>query len=270
MTERIKPVNEGGKPVNPAEHLDQKKQERAARDKWDERYLEKESYVTEGPVPAVEEFFKKYEKELKGGKVLDIGSGPGRNLTYIARQGFDTYGIDNSEASLKLLKERLKKEGLAAHFAQASFYDLPFEDNKFRAAISNNVFQHNDWEGAEKSFSEAARVLEPGGLFMVSIRSTSRALPEMRTDVPDKGVTFIPKEGSKAGIMLHHYSLEEVEELAEKSGLEILEKREVIKMKKKGKEGEEAEIGEGEEVPEEEKEQRGHWVLTLRKKEERA
>lgn len=220
-------------------------QEDVVKTQWDKRYKEEHPYKEAQPKECVLEFFEKYGNEPRGGKVLDLGCGNGRNLRYIVESGFETYGIDISEKGLGQLKETLKQKNLSADIKKGSFYNLPYKDKIFDRVISINVFQHNDWKGAEKSFAEASRVLKNNGLFLLSVRSLSRELPEDRKDIPDKGVTFIPKEGTKAGIMLHHYSKEEIEELAAKNSLEILDIKEKIREKKDGR--------------------RGHWVVVFRK-----
>lgn len=223
-----------------------KSQEETVKTQWDRRYQEEHPYKDAQPRECILDFFEKYGNKFEDGKVLDLGCGNGRNLRYIAKLGFETHGIDISEKGLDQLKETLKQENISADVQRGSFYKLPYRDKIFDCVVSINVFQHNNWEGAEKSFAEASRVLKNDGLFLLSARSLSRELPEDRKDIIDRGVTFIPKEGTKAGIMLHHYSREEIEELAAKNSLEILGIEEKIKQKKDGR--------------------RGHWIVVFRKK----
>ncbi len=214
-----------------------KSQEKAAKTQWNKRYKEEHPYKEAPPKEYVLDFFEKYGKEFEGEKVLELGCGNGRNLRHIAKSGFETYGIDISEQGLDQLKETFKQENLSADIQKGSFYNLPYQDKAFDCVVSINVFQHNDWKGAEKSFVEASRVLKDNGLFLLSVRSLSRVLPEDRKDISDRGVTFIPKEGTKAGIMLHHYSKEEIEELAARNSLEILDIQEKIREKEDGSHG---------------------------------
>ncbi len=224
-------------------------QENATKMQWDKRYSKKEPYRDTTGVPFIREAFEKYKDQLEGKKILDVGCGNGRNLHYFAEQGCDTYGMDISEEALKQLKKDLNEEGLSAEVQKGSFYNLPYQDNNFECVVSNNVFQHNDWEGAQKSIAEASRVLKDDGLFFLSVRSTSRELPFNRKNIPDRGITHIPGEGTKAGIKLHHYSLDEIEELARQNSLEILEKEEIIKEVKKEKGIE----------------KKGHWQVVFKK-----
>jgi ubiquinone/menaquinone biosynthesis C-methylase UbiE len=232
------------------EHL--RFQEEAVKAQWDKRYREERRYREEPAVDPVPEFFEKYKEELKGGKILDLGCGNGRNLRYIARQGFEIYGIDISEEALVQLRETLEQEKLSANIQRGSFYNLPYENKTFDCVISISVLQHNDWKGAKKAFSEISRVLKDGGLFLLRVRSTNRSLPEKRRDIRDHGITYIPATGRKAGIMLHNYSREEIEELAYDNSLEIIDIKEGMK--------------EGKKEGTNEKEKKGHWIVVFRKK----
>jgi len=227
-------------------------QEEVVSKQWDRRYKEERPYREEPAVDPIPEFFEKYKEELRGGKVLDLGCGNGRNLRHIAKQGFETYGIDISEEALAQLRETLEQEKLSANIRKGSFYNLPYENGTFDCVVSMSVLQHNDWKGAQRSFREISRVLKDGGLFLLRVRSTSRSLPEKRKDLNDRGITYIPKEGAKAGIMLHNYSKEEIEELASNNSLEIIDIKEAMKEGKK----------EGTNEPE----RKGHWIVAFRKK----
>ena len=54
-------------------------------------------------------FFVELAKEING-RVLEIGSGTGRILIPIAREGMEITGLDNSEAMLKICRDKLSKE----------------------------------------------------------------------------------------------------------------------------------------------------------------
>lgn len=228
-----------------------KLQEKMVKAQWDKRYKEERPYREELASNPIPEFFERYKEELKDGKILDLGCGNGRNLRYIAQKGFKTYGIDISKEALTQLKETLEKEKLKAEIQQGSFYNLPYADKTFDCVVSMSVLQHNDWEGAKRSFAEISRVLKDGGLFLLRVRSTKRSLPEKRKDIRDHGITYIPETGSKAGIILHNYSEEEIRELASKNSLEIVDMKEETK--------------EGRKEGTSQKEQKGHWIVVFRK-----
>lgn len=117
---------------------------------------------------AAPEFLNNYATELAEGDnkaVLDVGCGSGRNLVVIAREGLEAYGIDVSGEGLKRAREALSQSGLQANLEQGTFYQLPYSDGHFKAAISNASLHDLPRLGAEKVFSEISRVLKEKGLF---------------------------------------------------------------------------------------------------------
>jgi SAM-dependent methyltransferase len=235
-----KPRENGGVP--PENYEDQ---ENILERRWNDLYDRKQPYRRKSAVELVTTSFEKYAGELKGEKILDIGCGNGRNLRHAAKLGHDSYGIEISEEAVNQLQEDFNEEGLSAKVKKGSFYDLPYEDGEFGCVMSINTFQFNDWKGAEKSFQEASRVLKNNGLFLLSIRSTSRDLPENRKDIPDKGITIMLGQGEKEGIKFHYFSEDEIRELADKNSLEILEIRDVVKKEKTNEGGVEKTIDAG-------------------------
>lgn len=212
-------------------------QEAKAKDRWEELYNKKQPYREKPAVKLVTRFFEEYGEELQDGKILDLGCGNGRNLRYVVKQGYDVEGIEISEEAIRQLHEDFRKENLTAKIRQGSFYDLPYEDGQFDCVMCINVFQYNDWRGAEKAFQEAGRILKDNGLFLLSIRSTSRDLPKDRIDVPDKGITVMSKQGAKKDIKFHYFSEEEIRELADKNFLEVMEIKDVVGRQKNAEEG---------------------------------
>ena len=57
------------------------------------------------------EFYVREAKKAKG-KVLEIACGTGRVYLELLRNSIDAYGIDISDALLKVLRNKAKKEGL--------------------------------------------------------------------------------------------------------------------------------------------------------------
>jgi len=97
------------------------------------------------------------------GRVLDLGCGIGGTATWLAqRLGVTVTGLTISAVQAKLATERARKLGLAerCEFVHGDFLDLP-NIGPFEAAYAIESFIHA--ESPARFFTEAARVLRPGG-----------------------------------------------------------------------------------------------------------
>lgn len=102
-------------------------------------------------------FFDKFA-ELVQGKVLDVGSGPGRDGLLLKEKGLEVFCLDASEAMIELCKER----GLES--VLGDFTSMPFEDNSFDGAWAYTSLLHIPKSEVSKAFSEIKRVLKGSGI----------------------------------------------------------------------------------------------------------
>ncbi|MCR9264728.1 MAG: class I SAM-dependent methyltransferase [Flavobacteriaceae bacterium] len=104
---------------------------------------------------------------LKGMKVLDMGSGLGGPCRMLADE-YDCHatGIDLSSEFVHTANALSKLVGLSqkTHFVQGSATELPFEDNSFDMVWTQHV--QMNIPDKQKFYSEAYRVLRPGGHFL--------------------------------------------------------------------------------------------------------
>lgn len=91
-----------------------------------------------------------FKEIVSNKKVIDIGCGYGRNKAIVESVGGEWIGVEPFEGG--------------QHTVVGSAEDLPFEDNSFDVAIMDAVLEHIPDVG--KAFSEVARVLKPGGVFI--------------------------------------------------------------------------------------------------------
>lgn len=106
-------------------------------------------------------FYKLNRTEIK---ILEVGCGPGANIWYLSREGFDAYGIDGSTKAIELAEKRLKNEGLIAHLTVGDIVSLSYPDNFFDAVLDVECLYANDYDNSRKILAEIKRVLKPHGL----------------------------------------------------------------------------------------------------------
>jgi len=104
-------------------------------------------------------------------QVLDIGCGTGTLTRDIANALSNKtrslcIGLDAAEEMVKIA--RIKSSKIPnIRFAAAIAEELPYPSGKFDAAVSTFFFHHIHFELKKKVLAEVARVLKPGGRFLI-------------------------------------------------------------------------------------------------------
>jgi SAM-dependent methyltransferase len=103
----------------------------------------------------------------RGKRVLEIGLGAGTDFVNWVRSGAVASGIDLTEQSVALTRERLALEGLEADVQVGDAERLPFPDSTFDIVYSYGVLHHTP--DTARAVAEVHRVLRPGGLALIMI-----------------------------------------------------------------------------------------------------
>lgn len=99
-----------------------------------------------------------------GGKVLEAGCGVGQVVLALRAHGYNCFGIDYAENTIKLLNQQFPD----VPFDHGDIRHLPYANNSFDGYISLGVIEHFS-EGQERMLQEAARVVKPGGWLFLSV-----------------------------------------------------------------------------------------------------
>ena len=117
-------------------------------------------------------------------RLVDVATGPGYVAAAAAARGAEVVGVDLSEAMLAFARDRAP----GVEFVRGDATSLPLADGSFTAYTAAFVLLHLGTP--ERAASEAARVLEPGGVaaFTVwDVPSRGRWLGVMLDAVRDSG-----------------------------------------------------------------------------------
>ena len=111
-----------------------------------------------------------FGKIKEGDVVLDLGSGAGIDAILAAKRVGEkgkVIGVDMTEEMIEKAKENAKKQGIKnVEFLLGEIENLPIKDNAVDTIITNCVI--NLTPDKAKTFSEAYRVLRPGGKIYLS------------------------------------------------------------------------------------------------------
>lgn len=145
---------------------------------WDEKFKARAwgRYPPEDFVRFMGRNFKNHPNK-SGVKVLEVGCGPGANIWFLHREGFDVSAIDVSPTAVDLAGKRLAQENAdcpspKADLRVGNFAALPWPDGTFDVAADIFALYANTSDVIEKAVMEIARVLKPGGLFYSKLWGT--------------------------------------------------------------------------------------------------
>jgi ubiquinone/menaquinone biosynthesis C-methylase UbiE len=129
-------------------------------------------YHDESRLHSFESFFKyDFSGSLKGKIALDLGCFTGgRAVVWAERwQLGQIFGIDTQDVFITAAQNFADKKGVNAKFIRSYGENLPFEDEKFDAIFSFDVFEHV--QDVKKVLSECHRVLKRHGRLFLAFPS---------------------------------------------------------------------------------------------------
>lgn len=103
----------------------------------------------------------------QGSRILDLGCGAGFLSFDLAKRGYCGVGLDAAPAMIQRCKVQAAAQDASRlwHYQVGDVELLPFRDESFDAAICAGVIEY--LPGDENVLREVARVLKPGGRFII-------------------------------------------------------------------------------------------------------
>jgi SAM-dependent methyltransferase len=112
-------------------------------------------------------------------RILEVGSGTGANLWFLAREGFATYGVEGSRTAAAICARRLDEECPAGRrrsgggeLITGDISSLPWPDGHFDALIDCEAVYCNDLENSRAIYREMFRTARSGGRLFVRTFAT--------------------------------------------------------------------------------------------------
>ena len=144
---------------------------------WDDKFSSREwgRYPPEDLVRFMGRNFKHLDHSAVA--VLEVGCGPGANIWFLHREGYQVAGIDGSAAAIAQAEQRLKLENdgqseLKTDLKVGDFSTLPWQANSFDVVIDIFAIYANTASVIDKTLAEVSRVLKPGGRFFAKMWGT--------------------------------------------------------------------------------------------------
>jgi ubiquinone/menaquinone biosynthesis C-methylase UbiE len=124
-------------------------------------------------------------RDRRFGSALEIGYGAGAVLAALAPVVDDLHGLD-LDADASAIGTRLSGRGVSASLVRGSVYELPYPAARFDLVACFSVFEH--LHEYEKGLAEVARVLRPGGLFLLGMPAVNRFMEVSFRAIGFKGI----------------------------------------------------------------------------------
>lgn len=103
----------------------------------------------------------------RGGRVVSLGEGEGRNAVFLAQQGFQVTAIDSSSVGLEKTKKFAAKRGVIVDTILGDLTDCDLGEAAWDGVIM--IFCHLPSSNRPALWTQIARALKPNGVFLAEL-----------------------------------------------------------------------------------------------------
>lgn len=147
---------------------------------------------------------EKFHDLLPNGKVLEIGSGTGKDASALIAMGYDYTGTDASEGLLKIAQKRNPQ----ATFKHVGVHDLDFPEHEFDGFWTVATLLHIPKNKLDEALQKIKTQVKPGGIGFITMKAGAGE-----------------KEDPETGRWFAYYSKEGFQETLERNGFEVIEEK---------------------------------------------
>jgi len=187
---------------------------------WEKNFLSKPGMFGLDPSEAAINTLKTFKKEnIK--KIVELGTGLGRDTLFFAKNSINVEALDYSPAAIKIINKKSLDHRLSDLISTQIFdvrKKLPFEDNSIEACFSHMLYcMALTTIELEYLNSEICRILKPGGFNIYTVRHTD--------DGDFKNGAHIGEDlYENDGFIVHFFSEEKVRQIADGFNIINIEK----------------------------------------------
>jgi SAM-dependent methyltransferase len=134
---------------------------REAMGAWDERYSGEDWAFGTEP----NDFLRQEAHRIPPGRVLCIGEGEGRNSTFLAEQGYEVVGVDQSQVGMDKAQALAQERGVFVETVVSSIEDFDLTEEEWQGIVS--IFFHLPPELRKKVHRSVAGGLAHGGVLIL-------------------------------------------------------------------------------------------------------
>ena len=197
---------------------------------WEKNFLSKPEMFGLEPSKAAIRYYSKYLKKENIKKIVELGSGLGRDTLFFAKNSINVEALDYSFAAIKMINKKALEAKLS-NFTSTKIFDvrkkLPFTNSSIEACFSHMLYCMALTTIELKYLnSEICRILKPGGINVYTARHTE--------DGDYKNGTHIGEDlYENDGFIVHFFSKEKVRQIADGFNIINIEKFEEGKFPRK-------------------------------------
>jgi SAM-dependent methyltransferase len=161
-----------------------------------------------------DKYHGKFKKLLPKGKILELGSGAGRDSFWFLENNYEYLGIDASESMIKLAKENNPQ----ASFEVKNFSEIGSLGKKFNGFWAAASLVHTQKENIGKILTDIKKILETAAIGFISLK---KGIGEKNEIWKSSGLTRF----------FAYYQLDEFNKILLESGFKVLEAGEYVSSK---------------------------------------
>ena len=147
-------------------------------------------------------FIDNFKASIKGDKILNLGSGPGRDALILKESGFNIVCLDASESMVDICRNK----GLESILAD--FLSIPFADDSFDGVWAYTSLLHISKNQINQSLSEIKRVMKRDGVLGLGM-------------IEGSGEEYRNSKGVLEARLFSFYTQKGLEEILKENGFEI-------------------------------------------------